>query len=296
MDRTFAERAQRIDSRHAAQWIQAARQKFLSPAQGRENGNSHRGLFQSCRSYPLESRNRYQDEWHKEGGERPVNGTASLKPPTCSPVGSTAESISTLTPITLAESKRLIELEKIILDGEHTFIKVGIALAEIRDARLYKADYKTFEAYCIGKWGWTKQHCYRLIECAPIAKSNPQVTSINQARELAKVPKEKRKTVIKAATTTAESAGRKLTAKDIQIAASPTLEPAPNYRHVFRSGMANKKSADHWWFCSATPEKRGKFFSMLLSWGKPVQVEDKKQFTERVNRWLAENVSEGPTL
>jgi DNA-directed RNA polymerase subunit RPC12/RpoP len=128
---------------------------------------------------------------------------------------------SNLAPITLDESKRLIELEKIIDAGRQTFIEVGFALAEIRDSRLYKADFKTFEEYCLNKLGLTKQHCYRLIECAPVAKSNPQVTSINQARELAKVPKAKREAVIKKAVAKSKTAGHKLTAKDIKTAASP---------------------------------------------------------------------------
>lgn len=63
---------------------------------------------------------------------------------------------------------------------------------QLLHSRLYRADFPTFEDYCKSKWGWTKQHAYRLIECAPIAKSNPQVTSINQARELAKAPPEYR--------------------------------------------------------------------------------------------------------
>jgi len=73
-------------------------------------------------------------------------------------------------PISLAESKRLIELEKVIEAGQQTFIEVGTALAEIRDARLYKADYKTFENYCVSKWGFKRAHAYRLIAAAGIAK------------------------------------------------------------------------------------------------------------------------------
>jgi hypothetical protein len=60
-------------------------------------------------------------------------------------------------PINLAESKRLIELEKIIEAGQQVFIAVGTALAEIRDARLYKSDFKTFEEYCHKKWNFTRQ-------------------------------------------------------------------------------------------------------------------------------------------
>ena len=203
---------------------------------------------------------------------------------------------SGIEPITLAESKRLIELEKIILDGEHTFIKVGVALAEIRDSRLYRCDFPTFEAYCLGKWRWTKQHCYRLIECAPIAKSNPQVTSINQARELAKVPQEKRAAVVQHAVAKASAAGRPITAQDIKTAVSPA--PAPeaglNPKRIFPAAMSGKKSAQPWWYSrGATPEKRGYFFDWILGLHKDVVVQDKKRFTERVTNWLEHEVSEG---
>jgi hypothetical protein len=198
---------------------------------------------------------------------------------------------SVLSPIALDESKRLIALEKIIAAGQQTFIEVGIALAEIRDSRLYRCDFKTFEEYCIHKWGWTKQHCYRLIECAPIAKSNPQVTSINQARELAKIPKEKRETVIKTAITKAKTAGRKLTAKDIKVAASPTSEQ--DIRQRFRAATTKGSTGTwSWWFSRATPEKRGSFFGMILSLHKPVAVEDKEAFTKKVMQWLADEVIE----
>ena len=41
--------------------------------------------------------------------------------------------------------------------GKKTFVEVGLALAEIRDLRLYKREYSGFEEYCQKKWGWTKQ-------------------------------------------------------------------------------------------------------------------------------------------
>ena len=89
--------------------------------------------------------------------------------------------------MSIRESQRLVELEKTIAKGKQTFVEVGLALAEIRDLRLYKREYGGFEEYCREKWGWTKQHAYRLIEAAPIAKSNLQVTlSQNAAIELAK--------------------------------------------------------------------------------------------------------------
>jgi hypothetical protein len=83
---------------------------------------------------------------------------------------------------------------------------------------LYRSDFETFEHYCQKKWNWTKQHVYRLIECAPIAKSNTRVTSIRQAVELAKIPEEKRVEVIQRASETG-----KVTAKTIHEAAAVVI-------------------------------------------------------------------------
>ena len=98
--------------------------------------------------------------------------------------------------MSVRETARLAELEKTIAKGQKTFIEVGLALAEIRDLRLYKREYSGFEEYCRKKWGWTRQHAYRLIEAAPIAKSNTRVTTIRQAVALAKVEPEQRAEVV----------------------------------------------------------------------------------------------------
>ncbi len=98
----------------------------------------------------------------------------------------------------LRDDQRLAELEKTIARGKKTFVEVGLALAEIRDLRLYRRQYSGFAEYCREKWGWTKQHAYRLIEAAPVAKSNLQVTSLNQARELVKVEPARRAEVVQA--------------------------------------------------------------------------------------------------
>ena len=100
--------------------------------------------------------------------------------------------------LSIAESKRLAELEKVIARGKQTFVDVGFALAEIRDLRLYKREYSSFQEYCREKWGWTKQHAYRLIEAAPVAKGNTCVTNLRQASELAKVDPEQRAGVVQA--------------------------------------------------------------------------------------------------
>jgi hypothetical protein len=127
--------------------------------------------------------------------------------------------------ITLPESKRLIDLEKTIAAGQKTFVEVGTALAEIRDAKLYRSDYGTFEDYCREKWGWKKSYSYMLIEASSIVKSLPQKVSTivdteSQARELAKVEPEKREEVL-----TKASESGKVTAQSIKEAAQEMSVP-----------------------------------------------------------------------
>lgn len=58
----------------------------------------------------------------------------------------------------------LEEAEEIIQNGLDTFIDVGSALITIRDNKLYKKGYKTFEEYLDKRWNMSKKHAYRLID------------------------------------------------------------------------------------------------------------------------------------
>ena len=49
---------------------------------------------------------------------------------------------------------RLAELETVIESGIRTFVDVGRALLEIRDSRLYRESYPTFDEYCRERWGF----------------------------------------------------------------------------------------------------------------------------------------------
>lgn len=44
--------------------------------------------------------------------------------------------------------------QAIIERGIQTYLEVGAALREIRDSRLYKKNYSSFEEYCRTRWGW----------------------------------------------------------------------------------------------------------------------------------------------
>jgi hypothetical protein len=119
--------------------------------------------------------------------------------------------------ILLSESKRLVELEGIIKDGHNAFIKVGEALTEIRDKKLYRLDYPNFETYCEKKWGWSRNHSYRMIAAAPVANyvnkgnlSHSGITSVNltTAAALSKVPPPRRAGIVQKII----AAGQKVTA------------------------------------------------------------------------------------
>ena len=75
--------------------------------------------------------------------------------------------------ITLAESKRLRELEQTISRNESAMQEIAAALTEIHDRKLYKSDYSSFREYCKERWGFGKSHAYRLIAFNEEVKVSP---------------------------------------------------------------------------------------------------------------------------
>jgi hypothetical protein len=72
--------------------------------------------------------------------------------------------------ITTDTERSLDELETIIEHGIATFVEVGMALAEIRDCRLYaQQGYDTFEAYCHERWNLSRSYAHRLIDASHVA-------------------------------------------------------------------------------------------------------------------------------
>jgi hypothetical protein len=98
--------------------------------------------------------------------------------------------MSTLAPtLNEAEKRQRAECEEVIRRGWNTFVEVGQALSSIRDKRLYRDRYGTFEGYCRRKWELSKSHAYRMIESAAVASVlspiGVKLTSESQARPLA---------------------------------------------------------------------------------------------------------------
>ena len=68
------------------------------------------------------------------------------------------------------------------------------ALLEIRDSRLYRQQFPTFEAYCRERWGMVRQQANRLIQAAEVAENLEPIGSIpkteSQARPLTRLEPE----------------------------------------------------------------------------------------------------------
>ena len=68
------------------------------------------------------------------------------------------------------ETSRLKHCEGVIRRGLETFYEVGLALAEIRDSRLYRLEFETFENYCAARWGMAARTAHQTIRSAGAVK------------------------------------------------------------------------------------------------------------------------------
>jgi hypothetical protein len=102
--------------------------------------------------------------------------------------------------LTIIEHQELTHHEAIIERGLQTFTEVGNALLAIRDRRLYRKDYSTFEEYCRRKWNMSQRHANRLVASAAVIQNLgpigliPSPANEAQARPLASLaPEQQRK-------------------------------------------------------------------------------------------------------
>jgi hypothetical protein len=132
------------------------------------------------------------------------------------------------TALTTTESQTLTDCERVINRGLKGFKEVGNALLKIRDGKLYRQEHNTFEAYCSARWSMSRPRAYQIMESAGVVASLPEnlstiVDKEGQARELTKVPAEKRAKVVEVA-----AASGPVTAKSIKQAAAQVVEkPEP---------------------------------------------------------------------
>lgn len=131
--------------------------------------------------------------------------------------------------LTTSEAALLATHERTIKTTQGAFIACGKALADIREQKLYRATFDSFEGYCQTRWGWGRQRALQLIEAAETVASLPPdtaaaVTTERVARALKDVPKEDRPAVVAASiSSNGKASGAKIeAAKKVVSASAPT--------------------------------------------------------------------------
>lgn len=85
--------------------------------------------------------------------------------------------------LTKREVSRLSKLETTIQKGMQTFFEVGAALKEIRDNKLYRAEFERFEDYCQERWGFTHQHALNFVRATETRSNLETIVSVLPANE-----------------------------------------------------------------------------------------------------------------
>lgn len=172
--------------------------------------------------------------------------------------------------LTSVEVATLASFETVIQQGLDSFVEVGSALAKIRDGRLYRAEFSTFEDYCQTRWSLGRNYVNRLVAAAEVVADvvpiGTKPKSESQARPLASVPKEERAEVWQEVVKTApkDDAG----------------EPVVTAKHV------EKIVARHQWTCencgghNRQEDDDGEFCGDCQDAPEPVATE-KKQIAAR---------------
>lgn len=129
------------------------------------------------------------------------------------------------------EVSELHHHEKTIEQGLKTFVDVGNALLAIRDKRLYRQSFGTFEDYCQDRWGMSRPRAYQLIEAAEVRINLSTIVDIplpateSQARPLTKLSPELQPVAWQRAVETAPNG--KVTAAHVEATARTFVAPKP---------------------------------------------------------------------
>ena len=110
---------------------------------------------------------------------------------------SKAEAVSTV--LDVVERRSLENLEKVIEGGVESFLATGSALKEIRDQRLYREGFKSFDAYVKSRWCFQRDYADKLIDSSETkqkvhtmvgSSGADKIQNERQLRELKSVPDE----------------------------------------------------------------------------------------------------------
>ena len=128
------------------------------------------------------------------GGQKRIQATSAVAAGVTVTITLAHQNDQPENPLSLEEQSDFAHHESIIQHGLQTFVEVGQSLAVIRDRRLYRAQFHTFEAYCEERWRCCRSYAYRLINAASIAShlltigDIPKPTRESQVRPMVGLP------------------------------------------------------------------------------------------------------------
>jgi hypothetical protein len=152
------------------------------------------------------------------------------------------------------ERSELASLEGVVSDGLQTFVKVGNALAVIRDRSLYRETHGTFEDYCRERWGLKRQRAYELIAASSVAANLSEISDIKEshASELVRLEPASQRVAWDMAVETAP--GGKVTAAHVAVVADVVSGQVLNAcEQCGKQWLAELESCP---YCTKTPEQR----------------------------------------
>lgn len=94
-----------------------------------------------------------------------------------------------MTDIVKSDGDRLIELEMLIQEDLKAIFRIGMTLMVIRDEKLWKGNYKSFEDYCNERWQKGSNWARKMIRAVEVKEVVP-VENEWQARQLSDLPDE----------------------------------------------------------------------------------------------------------
>ncbi|HOR01505.1 MAG TPA: DNA methyltransferase [Anaerolineae bacterium] len=147
---------------------------------------------------------------------------------------------------TIVTLRTLAECESVIERGLATFVEVGQALMEIRERRLYREQYETFEDYCRERWGLGQSRVYQMMDATRVVEVLKSSTMVElplpanerQARELVPLLRQDEAKVIEVWRELREQYGEEVTAARVKNLVSKRLE------RIVRERQAQQKPTD----------------------------------------------------
>lgn len=142
--------------------------------------------------------------------------------------------------LSASEERALARCEQTIERARRAIMQAGEALTRIRDLKLYRVEYSSFEAYCAARWGYERAQAYRIMGAYNVIQnltsddetvsSWRQTLPTNEAQTRPLVPlktPEEQRTVWGRVVERAEQEQQPITAKFVERVVKEVKNPQP---------------------------------------------------------------------